>query len=152
MKKYQDGGSIEDGKKNSRANYGKDVVDFVLKNQSPANRKNFKDIELKDVPGMMKEYAATTVGTAALPFADVASAVVNAGRDGLTGINKKLISGTKSLQESTARLKKMRGQDQNTTSDSDLKKGGAVKMAKGGSASSRADGCAVRGKTKGMMR
>jgi hypothetical protein len=33
-----------------------------------------------------------------------------------------------------------------------FKKGGAVKkMAKGGSASSRADGCAVRGKTKGRM-
>ena len=31
------------------------------------------------------------------------------------------------------------------------RKGGAVKMAKGGSASSRADGCAVRGKTKGRM-
>ena len=36
-----------------------------------------------------------------------------------------------------------------------MKKGGAVKMAKGGkvsSASSRADGCAVKGKTRGMMR
>lgn len=32
-----------------------------------------------------------------------------------------------------------------------FKKGGAVKMAKGSSASSRADGCAVRGKTKGRM-
>lgn len=31
------------------------------------------------------------------------------------------------------------------------KKGGCVKMAKGGSASSRGDGCAVRGKTKGKM-
>jgi hypothetical protein len=31
------------------------------------------------------------------------------------------------------------------------RKGGAVKMAKGGSASSRADGCAMKGKTKGMM-
>jgi hypothetical protein len=31
------------------------------------------------------------------------------------------------------------------------RKGGAVKMAKGGSASSRADGCAQRGKTKGRM-
>jgi hypothetical protein len=31
------------------------------------------------------------------------------------------------------------------------KKGGAVKMAKGGSASSRADGCAMRGKTRGKM-
>lgn len=33
-----------------------------------------------------------------------------------------------------------------------MKKGGTVKMASGGSASSRADGCAQRGKTKGMMR
>lgn len=32
-----------------------------------------------------------------------------------------------------------------------FKKGGCVKMAKGGSASSRADGCAQRGKTKGRM-
>lgn len=31
------------------------------------------------------------------------------------------------------------------------KKGGCVKMAAGGSASSRADGCAVRGKTKGRI-
>ena len=32
-----------------------------------------------------------------------------------------------------------------------MKKGGCTKMAGGGSASSRADGCAVRGKTKGTM-
>lgn len=31
------------------------------------------------------------------------------------------------------------------------KKGGAIKMAKGGTASSRADGCACRGKTRGKM-
>ena len=31
------------------------------------------------------------------------------------------------------------------------KKGGCVKMAKGGSASARADGCAQRGKTRGKM-
>jgi hypothetical protein len=31
------------------------------------------------------------------------------------------------------------------------KKGGAIKMAKGGSASSRGDGIAQRGKTKGTM-
>ena len=36
--------------------------------------------------------------------------------------------------------------------DAGYKKGGKVKkMAKGGSASSRADGCAVKGKTKGRM-
>lgn len=32
-----------------------------------------------------------------------------------------------------------------------MKKGGCVRMAKGGTASKRADGCAVRGKTKGRM-
>lgn len=31
------------------------------------------------------------------------------------------------------------------------KKGGSVKMAKGGSVSKRADGCAMKGKTKGRM-
>jgi hypothetical protein len=36
--------------------------------------------------------------------------------------------------------------------DAGYNKGGKVKkMAKGGSASSRADGCAVKGKTRGMM-
>ena len=38
-----------------------------------------------------------------------------------------------------------------TTMGEGLKKGGKVKMAKGGSASKRADGCAVRGKTKGRI-
>lgn len=33
----------------------------------------------------------------------------------------------------------------------DNKAGGMIKMAKGGTASSRADGCAQRGKTKGRM-
>ena len=32
-----------------------------------------------------------------------------------------------------------------------LKGGGCTKMAKGGSASKRADGCATKGKTKGRM-
>jgi hypothetical protein len=33
----------------------------------------------------------------------------------------------------------------------DNKAGGMIKMAKGGSASARADGCAQRGKTRGKM-
>jgi hypothetical protein len=32
-----------------------------------------------------------------------------------------------------------------------MKKGGMTKMAKGGMASSRADGCATKGKTKGKV-
>jgi hypothetical protein len=40
-----------------------------------------------------------------------------------------------------------------TGTETFLKKGGSVKAyASGGSVSSRADGCAQRGKTKGMMR
>jgi hypothetical protein len=35
--------------------------------------------------------------------------------------------------------------------DAGYKKGGMTKMAKGGSASSRADGCCSKGKTKGQM-
>jgi hypothetical protein len=35
--------------------------------------------------------------------------------------------------------------------DSSKKKGGVIKMAKGGSVSRRADGCCVKGKTKGKM-
>lgn len=38
-----------------------------------------------------------------------------------------------------------------TTMGQVMKKGGCVKMAKGGSASKRADGCAIRGKTRGKM-
>ncbi len=33
----------------------------------------------------------------------------------------------------------------------DNKAGGVIKMSKGGSASARADGCAVKGKTRGKM-
>jgi hypothetical protein len=33
----------------------------------------------------------------------------------------------------------------------DNKKGGMIKMSKGGSASARADGCATKGKTKGRI-
>jgi hypothetical protein len=42
--------------------------------------------------------------------------------------------------------------EENAKFDDNYKKGGKVKkMAKGGSASARADGCATRGKTRGKM-
>lgn len=40
---------------------------------------------------------------------------------------------------------------QTTKTEMGKKKGGCVKMAAGGSASKRADGCAQRGKTRGKM-
>lgn len=52
-----------------------------------------------------------------------------------------------------AELGMSRGMQKNPLDDQPLKKGGKIKAyAKGGSVSSRADGCAQRGKTRGMMR
>jgi hypothetical protein len=52
-----------------------------------------------------------------------------------------------------AELGKIRGMRKNPLEDQPLKKGGSIKAyASGGSVSSRADGCAQRGKTRGMMR
>jgi len=122
MKKYDEGGDVSS---NGKVDYAKDVVEFVLRNQSPASRGHIKDIKLKDIPGMAKEVAATAAGTAALPFADIASAIKNTG---------------------SAALKKMRG-NKDESNNTGMKKGGSVKS----SASKRADGCAVKGKTKGRM-
>lgn len=123
MKKYNDGGNVSsDGK----ADYAKDVVDFVLRNQSPASTGKIKDVKMKDVPGLAKEVAATAAGTVALPFADIASAVKNTG---------------------SAALKKLKG-DKDKPDSTGMRKGGSVKAS---SASRRADGCAQRGKTKGRM-
>jgi hypothetical protein len=41
--------------------------------------------------------------------------------------------------------------EENAKFNDDYKKGGCVKMAKGGTASSRADGCAIKGKTRGKI-
>jgi hypothetical protein len=74
-----------------------------------------------------------------------------AGKDQFTWKGKKY----------TTEMAKPQKAESEATIDSDLmeahneavgyKSGGCVKMAKGGSASSRADGCAQRGKTKGRM-
>ena len=122
MKKYDTGGDVSS---DSKADYAQDVIDFVIKNQSPASRGHIKDIKLEDVPGLAKQFATTAAGVVALPFADIASAVKNTG--------------------STA-LKKMRG-NKDEPKNNGMKKGGSVKS----SASRRADGCATTGKTKGRM-
>jgi hypothetical protein len=72
-----------------------------------------------------------------------------------TAINNRIdkenaASSAKSLAKMNAFLKKHGGTPVKYTPERGMhKKGGSVKaMAKGGSASSRADGCAVRGKTR----
>jgi hypothetical protein len=58
-------------------------------------------------------------------------------------------AGTSMSEESKAQIDATnKGYDYATKNK---RKGGAVKMAKGGSASSRADGCAVKGKTRGKF-
>ena len=42
-------------------------------------------------------------------------------------------------------------EEQNRAAEKSMEKSKAKKMAKGGSASSRADGCAIKGKTRGRM-
>lgn len=48
-------------------------------------------------------------------------------------------------------MTKAYNRDEYTSKVEKRKKGGVIKMAKGGSASSRADGCATKGKTKGRF-
>jgi hypothetical protein len=57
-----------------------------------------------------------------------------------------------SIPKSMRNLSGMAGREGFDEAGNEMKRGGAVKkMASGGSASSRADGCAVKGKTKGRM-
>jgi hypothetical protein len=49
-------------------------------------------------------------------------------------------------------MNERRRETKDTVPEERLKKGGAIKMAKGGMAKCKMDGCAVKGKTKGTMR
>jgi len=64
--------------------------------------------------------------------------------------SKKLKDRIGGLEDENAALKAAQAEQEGTASG--MKKGGKVKkMAAGGSASKRADGCAVKGKTRGKM-
>ena len=66
---------------------------------------------------------------------------------------KSVAKGKATPNPRDAELGMSRGMRKNPLDDQPLKKGGSIKAyAKGGSVSSRADGCAQRGKTRGMMR
>jgi hypothetical protein len=66
---------------------------------------------------------------------------------------KSVAKGKATPNPRDAELGMSRGMRKNPLDDQPLKKGGSIKAyASGGSVSSRADGCAQRGKTRGMMR
>jgi CO dehydrogenase/acetyl-CoA synthase beta subunit len=86
--------------------------------------------------------------------------IINPVKDAGKYLYEKVMGTEKQNEEATERMRKMDEKDPNTVQakvNRALKKksGGAIKMKSGGkvsSASKRADGCAMRGKTKGMMR
>ena len=166
-KKFADGGMSND-----KVDYEQDVKDFYNKHSS----KELRDLKVKDVRpkhiGVAAKEAGLMLGTtASLLPAQIASGVVNTTRDlKKAAATKRQLNAMpeefsepvdmstprpprRELNEDQKRsmAKERDLRDRYGSSSRGMKKGGAVKMAKGGSASSRADGCAVRGKTKGRM-
>jgi hypothetical protein len=76
-------------------------------------------------------------------------------RDMLSKISSTSMKAAKDMQRDANTMRESvpkEARDYELAIDSGYKKGGAVKkMAKGGSASSRADGCATKGKTRGKF-
>jgi len=110
------------GKVTDKVDYEKDLHEYVRTGTDKVNKPIKKVEDLKVLKHMPEAAAKLAAGLVGSPFASAASGVVNAYRD--------LPSG-----------KKMR-----ENLGSSYKKGGSVS-----SASSRADGCATKGKTKGRM-
>tara|TARA_R110000822_G_scaffold107968_1_gene237297 strand:+ start:385 stop:705 length:321 start_codon:yes stop_codon:yes gene_type:complete len=76
-------------------------------------------------------------------------------RDMLSKISSTSMKAAKDMQRGANEMRESvpkEARDYELAVDSGYKKGGKVKkMANGGSASSRADGCAVKGKTRGKF-
>jgi hypothetical protein len=170
-KRFADGGMSND-----KVDYEQDVKDFYNKHSS----KELRDLKVKDVRpkhiGLAAKEAGLMLGTtASLLPAQIASGAVNTTRDlKKAAATKRQLNAMpeefsepvdmstprpprRELNEDQKRsmAKERDLRDRYGSSSRGMKKGGAVKMAKGGSVSSaskRADGCAVKGKTRGMMR
>lgn len=118
----------------------------MAKPETPASSGRPKDSAMTSMENISTGPAASTSEKS---FKQAFADARKSGKDGFTWKGKKY----------TTELAKPKKEE--PSADRDLvethfeeigyKKGGAVKMAKGGSASSRADGCAQRGKTKGRL-
>jgi len=106
-----------------------------------------KDLdEVEDKRAAKKEIAA---GAEASKFSSKAKAAIH---DAIVGAGTLAQRGETTPRSSEMRrLQDVEARGKQAKERLGMKKGGAVKMAKGGSASSRADGCATKGKTKGRM-
>ena len=80
---------------------------------------------------------------------------INEEKDFLSRISTTAAKGARDDQKAATAMRNSvseKAREGEAYNDAGYKKGGKVKkMAKGGSASSRADGCATKGKTKGRM-
>ena len=79
---------------------------------------------------------------------------INEEKDFLSRISTTAAKGARDDQKAATAMRNSvseKAREGEAYNDAGYKKGGSVKMAKGGSASKRADGCAVKGKTKGRM-
>ena len=175
-KKYAGGGAVE----NDRVDYAADLGKFIRSNIGRDVK--ISDMTADDYKNLPKKAGLALLAGYGTPFAEMASGAVNTTRDlkKAAATKRQLNAMPEEFSEpvdmstprpprrelnedqkrSIAREAERRStfgptQDQRDRAARGMKKGGAVKMAKGGSVSSaskRADGCAVKGKTRGMMR
>jgi len=117
--------------------------------------------ELEESGLSLRDFLNKERGLTRKPDADIKFGV-NKPRDLYTSSGKatvdrqdaeaKVAANTAADQEIVDRIAKRKRPYMKDEAGNDMKRGGAVKkMASGGSASSRADGCAQRGKTRGKM-
>jgi len=182
-KKYAGGGAPKTDSPYTKTPYMDKLHAYYERNKHrPFDEKKISDLSLKDVAQIPKQAALTASlipGIAGAAVADVGANAKNFVKDKLE-TRRQLNAMPEEFSEpvdmstprpprrelnedqkrSIAREAERRStfgptQDQRDRAARGMKKGGAVKMAKGGSvgsASKRADGCAVKGKTRGMMR
>jgi len=159
MKKYQDGGGIREGRATS-------IKDDVRERARKAIKENMereeRGVEAMPVAMPRKSKPTSLTPTSPTPTSPTPTSPTPKAKskaeeaydkmferngpigDAIDGIkNSELV---KKLRGSM-NIDSMQGRFRGKT-DSGMKKGGAVKS----SASKRGDGCAIRGKTKGMMR
>ena len=159
MKKYA-GGGMPDGKEDTYVNK---LQDFYLKNSDPSFRNaKISDMTLKDVAKIPKEAALVAGLIPGVAAAGTADAVVGAKNfvkeriDTKRKLNAMPEEFSEPVDMSTPRpprrelnedQKRSMAKEKDLKTRYGMKKGGSVS-----SASKRADGCAVKGKTRGMMR
>ena len=162
-KKYAGGGASKTDTPYTETPYMNKLRDYYDRNtHRPFHEKKIPDLSLKDAVKIPKEVALTTSlipGIAGAAVADVGVNAKNFIKDKLETrrqLNAMPEEFSEPVDMSTPRpprrelnedQKRSMAKKQDLKDRYGMKKGGSVS-----SASKRADGCAVRGKTKGMMR